>query len=194
MPVATFGPKEFTVSTQKIYTFDELERQASINTETQEYEGGKASTWVKGQNLDQISFTVVLDAAFVDVEEEIEDWHNILNAAKPYPFTIGQKPLSRNNFLLKEISISEHVIGNAGKMLRAKMSLTLEEYVRAGSKQAEDSIKKQEKAAAKGSSKSNSSQSINISGLVQASDYKRDNPNVSAAVQAGYKNTADMLR
>ncbi|QNU67268.1 phage tail protein [Ruminiclostridium herbifermentans] len=145
MSLATFGTKAFTVSNKKIYTLDELAFSQSLNTETQEVEGGKPSTYIKGVNLITLSFSINLDARFVDVKAEIDWWNKKMLSQVPEIFTIGGKVISKNRFLLKSVSTSDTIIGKNGRFLKAKLDLQFEEFASKGYKKDATSKKKGKK-------------------------------------------------
>lgn len=137
MTIAVFAGKTFKVSTENIYTFDNLDINAELKTEEIEVQGKKPSTHVKGLGLDGISLQINLDARFVDIWQEYESWMAIMAQAKPYPFIIGAKPVGVNKWLLKSVSMPVKQVNNRGIMLKASLNIILEEYVRPGAPQKE---------------------------------------------------------
>jgi len=104
MYIATFGPKGFTVSLEKIVSFDELEITSSINTEALENEGKKPSTYVKGDDLDALNFKVTIDKNFGTTPEiQYNEWMNVLRKKQPYPLLIKGKPFNNTKYLLKKV-------------------------------------------------------------------------------------------
>lgn len=78
MIIGAYGDLVFSVSSQKVSTFDNLSLSASYSTETQEVIGKKPSTYKKGPGLDQLSYDVTLDQTLgIDVEAEIKKWRDI---------------------------------------------------------------------------------------------------------------------
>ncbi len=135
MAIASFRNKIFTVNSNKIYTFSDLEYSSNYETETQDVEGKKPSTYKKGSGLNTMSFSIKLDASFkVNPRKEITDWENIKGTGTPYPFILGNKALGSNKWLLTEVSASDMIIDNTGKILSANLSLKFDEYVRPGTK------------------------------------------------------------
>ncbi len=145
MAIATFGTKQFVVSKNKIYTIDGISFSQAINVETQEVEGRKPSSFIKGIGLIPLSFSVMLDARFVDVKAEIDWWDNKLLSLKPEVFTLGGKVISKNKFLLKSVSKSELQMGKNGLYLKAKLDLQFEEYSFSGTKKSTKSKKSKSK-------------------------------------------------
>ena len=169
MPIASFNGKVFEVSSNKIYNFDGYTRAYSLDTEEQEQEGSKPSTYIKGESLETISFIISLDSRFVDIESEIISWFSMCKAKKPDFFILGGKPVSSNKFLLKSVSESDSVIDNNGKKLKVKLDIKLDEFVRYGSKKKD-----------KESSKVDYEQVIDLA-------KKRNNPKSAEAIAAGMK-------
>jgi phage baseplate assembly protein W len=134
LPIASFSGKVFEVSSNKIYNFEGYTRSYSLDVEEQEQEGAKSSSYIKGESLETISFNILMDARFVDVDAEISSWIEICKSKKQDFFILGGKPVSSNKFLLKSISESDPVIDNNGKKLRVKLAIQLQEFVRYGKK------------------------------------------------------------
>ena len=137
MTIAAFAGKIFKVSTENIYTFDNLDISAQLITEEIEVQGKKPSTHIKGLGLDGISFQINLDARFVDIQQEYESWIAIMAQVKPYPFIIGAKPVGTNKWILKSVSMPVKQVNNRGVILKASLNIILEEYVRPGTPQKE---------------------------------------------------------
>lgn len=134
MAIASFASKIFNVSGTNIYTFQDLQYSSSIQTEKQDAAGTKPSTYDKGPDLDNMSFTIKLDITFgVNPRSEWEDWKNILNSGITYPFILGGRPLSRYNFKLISVTPSNFNIDNKGNILALDLELKFDEYVREGS-------------------------------------------------------------
>lgn len=133
MAIATFDKKTFNVSSNKILTFNNLSYGESLTVEQQEVIGQKPSTYIKGFSLMTIPLTVELKSTLgVDVQAEIDDWLNMLRAKTKNYFFLGNKPVSRNKFLLTRVDIDGKAILNNGKVQSATLSIELQEYVRGG--------------------------------------------------------------
>jgi hypothetical protein len=186
MPIAVFGKKVFSVSNKKIHTFSELAWSGELLTEAQEKVGSKPSTYIKGLNLDSLSFSIQLKSIFgMDVRREIESWEEIKLDAEPAIFVLGTKPLGQNKWLLKSTSVSDTIIDNRGRITAAVIKLDFEEYVRNGTSG-------NSKKTAKKSSKKAPAVAVNIApsnyiNSVNKGDKKRSNLNASNAVAKGKK-------
>ncbi len=156
MAIATFGSKQFVVSHNKIYTIDGITFSQALNVESQDVEGKKPATYIKGVGLIPLSFSLDLNARFIDVKAEIDWWNNKMLSKVPEVFTIGGKIISRNKFLLKSVAASEITIGKNGKFIKAKLDLQFEEYASSGKKANSSSKKTKKKKSSKKSKKETS--------------------------------------
>lgn len=138
--IASYKGKVFQVSWNKVYTIDGLTWGGSIDTEVQEHQGGKPSTYIKGLGLDTLSFDIPLRADLGhNVRAEIEWWQKIRDSKTPDIFMLGSKPLGSNKWLVKSVNASDIVLDGAGRMIKATLKIEIEEYVRAGKKPPETS-------------------------------------------------------
>jgi hypothetical protein len=201
MTIATFQNKSFQVSTNRVYTLNNLTWSGEIQSEEQEKINSKPSTYIKGIGLDSMSFEISLKAILgIDVRKEIEEWEAIKLNLQPSIFMLGTKPLGTNKWLLKSTNVSNAIANNNGVLLDALLKLEFSEFVRAGSAEAS-------KASGSGGS---SSKGAGISADISPTDYidtnapttskpnpyiydpvskahyKRDNPNAKDSVSSGF--------
>lgn len=185
MPIAVFQNKNFQVSSNGIYTINGLTWGGDIQLEAQDKLNSKPSTYIKGMNLNNMSFEIPLKSSLgVNVRNEIEEWESIRDKVSPSIFILGTKPLGPNKWLLKSTNASNTIIDNKGTITEATLKLEFEEFVRPGS--AENS-----------SSSGSSSKATAVNVGITPSDYiyntptkteqKRNNINVDAATGLGYK-------
>lgn len=158
MYLAMFGPKGFTVSSNKVITFDEFSSNSSLETEQQESKNKKPSTYIKGSGLATFSIKVRLDRSLgVYPMEQIEDWISIKDKAQAYPFLLKGKPFLNTKWILKSVGISDTHIDNTGYLIAATLTLSFDEFVRAGSAQASAKTKNSSSKSKSSSSKSKNS-------------------------------------
>ncbi|WP_040948479.1 phage tail protein [Gorillibacterium massiliense] len=180
MPIASYQKKVFQVSGNKIYTFNGMEWSTTLETETQEKIKDKPSTYVKGYGLSAMSFELPLRVDMnIDVQKEIEEWEAICIKAAADFFIMGTKPLGKNRWLLKSVRTSDTEIDNKGRLLKAKINLDFEEYVRAGKAEAIES---------------NAGSSLSTNPDIVPNSYidnpnKRDNPNYELSTVSIFKRT-----
>lgn len=180
MVIATYANKVFQVSPDKIHTFDDFQYSSELQTEKQDADGAKPSTYLKGSDLDTMGFTIKLDASTgVNPRNEWGDWKRMLEDKTAYPFILGGVPVNGANWLVTKVTPSNVKTDNTGRVLSLDLALQFEEYVRPGSK------KDTSTASQKGAS-------VNIPGLYDMLDsqtyampddsgLKRQNPSMILA-------------
>lgn len=133
MAIAVFASKAFEVNTDKIYTLNDLQHNSTLQTEKEDIQGSKPSTYIKGLDLDNMSFKIKLDVDFnINPRKEWESWKEIMRAAVPYPFILGNRPYGGCNWLLIAVSHSSVRIDNNGEILSLELDLKFDEYERQG--------------------------------------------------------------
>lgn len=133
MAIASYQKKVFNVSNNSRYTFDSLEWSGTLETEAQDKIKQKPSTFIKGEGLGSLSFDIPLRiGAKLDVRAEIEAWEAIKAKGAADYFILGTKPLGKTKWLLKSVAVSDTEIDGKGRMLKASLKLSFDEYVRAG--------------------------------------------------------------
>lgn len=145
MQLAVFGPKIFSTSLNRIYPFGDFSASGSISKETQEREGQKPATYIKGLGLESISVGVPLvKQKDVDIRKEWESWKSIRDARVPYYFILAGKPIIPNKLILESVDLTDPVFSPGGEIVRGTIQLKFEEYAAAGSKKASEAAKKRE--------------------------------------------------
>lgn len=135
MPIASYAGKIFESSSNRIYTFYDFQHNSSLQTEKQDADGTKPSTYIKGSDLETMSFKIKLDVSNgVNPRNEWGDWLRIMASKAAYPFILGNVPFRSASWLLVNVTPGEPVIDNSGKILSIELTLQFEEYVRAGKK------------------------------------------------------------
>ncbi len=178
MNVLEFAGKVFSVSPNRIYTFDSLERSGELSIDEQEVDGQKPSTYIKGPTLDKVGFNVVLkNAVNIDIRNEIESWMKIKDAGKPYYIVLGKKIYGNNKYLLTNVNASDQTVMPTGLISKATIRLEFSEYVRQGTKTADKSEDKRYNPNV------SESQLEVIEGLEEENFNK--NPNYLSAISSG---------
>jgi hypothetical protein len=135
LSIAIFAGKSFEVNSDMINTFNELQYGSSIQTEKQDSDKGKPSTYIKGSDLDTMSYNIQLDKSFgVEPRSEMEQWVDIMNDKRPYPFILGGRPMG-GNWLLVSVEADNIKVDSTGDILTMDLSLKFDEHVRDGSPQ-----------------------------------------------------------
>lgn len=134
MIIGAFGDLVFKVSNNQVYTFDDFKISTGYRSQQVDVIGNRPSTYKEGPELEKITFSIVLDLTLGidDVGQEINRWRNMCNAGVEQPFNIGGIPLSDYMWLLKSVETDSKNIGPSGQIIKAILSVSMEEYVRAG--------------------------------------------------------------
>lgn len=160
MPIAVFGSKIFQITADKIYTFSDFQYNSTLQTEKQDADGKKPSTYNKGPGLDSLGLKIRLSVDLgLNPRVEMGEWLAIKDDSIAYPFILGGVPFRPNKWLLVDVQASDEVFDNQGGMLAVILVLKFDEYVRPGS-------------ASESSKKKGSSATAKTSAGIQAVDYK----------------------
>lgn len=124
--MAKWGPKGFLVSPNKVVPFGGFSTTYSVKEDNNNDTSGTAPTNTRGRELAQISFeTTYLSAAGTNPREQIEEWKSLLD--KSYPLIIGGQKFGTHKMKLMSVSISDTLFTNSGRMIQAKVGITLKE-------------------------------------------------------------------
>lgn len=125
--IATWGPKGFTVSPNKIVPFEGLSTSVSLKEDSENDTSGTSPTNTKGLDLQSVSFsTTYFRGAGVDPRAQWEEWCSLVGAV--YPLYIGGERFGPSKLKLKSVSLSDTQTDNNGSFLYVKVSLSFEEY------------------------------------------------------------------
>ena len=125
MKVATYGSKVFTVSSNKIYTFQGLTRVAGYGVEEQENGTNKPKLKNKASELETLSFNVELNSNSVNVRAEIKSW--IAMIGESHYFIIGKDKYGSNKWKLIDVNVTDHEVVLGGDFKKATISLSFKE-------------------------------------------------------------------
>ncbi len=124
--MAKWGPKGFLVSTDKVIPFSEFTTAFALKEDDDNDTSGKAKTNTRGRELGQVAFsTNYLAAAGTNPRAQIEEWKALLG--KSYPLFIGNEKFGTSKMKLTKVDVSDVLLSNSGKMLQAKVGITLKE-------------------------------------------------------------------
>lgn len=125
--MATWGPKGFIVSDQKIAVLQGLSTSLTLKEDSENDTSGTQPTNTRGRELRPISFSVTyMAAAGVDPRAQIEEWESLLGEA--YPLMIGGRRFGPPKMKLKQVDSSDIRLTNSGGMICATVSLSFEEF------------------------------------------------------------------
>lgn len=129
MTVGYFGEIVFQTSDKKILSFRDLKLNVSSSWGEHKRNGRKSEWEFLGPNAEKISFVIVLDANFgVDPRSVIEKLTEYVEGGKINTLVIGGKKVGSKWRATGLSSAWGHIISD-GKLVRATVTLTIEEYL-----------------------------------------------------------------
>lgn len=129
--LGSFGDTVFEVSMEKVRTFDGFTRGGSGRWETHNIIGQKPLSEFIGPGLEQISFSIRLDAfSGLNPQEELQALRDMRDNGKVSVLIIGGAPITENLWYLENLNEQHKSFTGNGKLLTAVAELTLKEYVR----------------------------------------------------------------
>lgn len=125
--IGSIGSIAFTASTDKVFTFNSLSDQAEARYATHDIIGKKPLLEFIGPGIKSFSMSVRLDAALgVNPLNELTGLESIRDEGEAVPLVIGDN--YKGDFVIKGISSDYRAHDNAGRLLLADITLSLEEY------------------------------------------------------------------
>ena len=117
------------MSDDQVFTFSEMTREITSRWTNHEPQGVKPKPEFLGAGLQAASLTITVSATLGvrprDVLEEIE---NMVETGTAERLVIGTRPVGNNPFRLTGSSETWAVVYNRGELVRASMTINLEEY------------------------------------------------------------------
>ena len=125
--IGKFKDKIFTVSNDKIYTFNAFSNSAKLSYEEKEVEGSKSKMYIKGASLQDLSLTIdVTTELGVDVEAEINDWKSYAESGARDSLYIANKKYG-GTWIVVGVNISD-VYNNDKTIISATISVDFKEF------------------------------------------------------------------
>ena len=120
----------FEVSTDKVLTFDRMQRTVTGRWATHDVIGGKTKSEFLGAGNGSITLPIFLSAAHgVKPRKTLERIADAVERGEYYPLVIGGRSVGKNKWRITSSSEAwEKVIKNGG-LVEASVTLTLEESV-----------------------------------------------------------------
>lgn len=128
--IGTLGEVVFTVSYDLVRTFQDYKRNSSARLQAHEIIGKKPVTEFLGPGLDSISFAIDLSAfKGVSPKEEAEKLRKIMQNGEYVNLVIAGSPVSNNKWVIESINESVSARDGKGNIIRAKVDITIHEYI-----------------------------------------------------------------
>lgn len=133
--IGRLGDVKFQVSylgdKQKILTFNDLSRNASVNYEEHQVKGRKPFLEFSSINLDTLSFSMILRRDLNrDIEKERAKLYSYLYNHLVLNFVLDGKKFIGNTVVIKSIGEKSKRIDNKGRVISYELNISLIEYSR----------------------------------------------------------------
>lgn len=129
--IGSLGPDIiFSVSDSKVLTFSGFQRTVSGQWSKHTRIGAKSRQEFCGPELQSASMDITLDAMLgVKPRATLDAIAKMVEDGTAEPLVIGNAQVGKNPFVITQVSESWDVIMGGGELMRATLSLSLEEYV-----------------------------------------------------------------
>lgn len=119
----------FQVSSKKVLTFNDMEREVSGRWVVHDVIKGKPKSEFLGAGLQEVSLSVLLLSTMgVKPRKTLERIRKATERGERFTFVIGGKPVSKNKWVITETSETWDVIFSKGELVQARIELNLREY------------------------------------------------------------------
>lgn len=125
--IGSLGGVVFSVSTNRVKTFDDLKRSSSAKYASHNRHLKDTLLEFTGNDPDKITFTMALSAFLgVNPQSEISTLRAAARAGRIMHLVIGRK--SYGNWVISSLSIDYDRVDNKGNVLTANVSVSLTAY------------------------------------------------------------------
>lgn len=125
--MAQWGSKGFLVSPGKIVPLSTISTAYVLKSESNNDTSGTPPTNTRGLELEEITLeTTYLAAAGVDPRGQVEEWKSLIGDTNP--LYIQGKRFGPKLLQLKQVSVQNVLMDNAGRFLSVDLSISLQEY------------------------------------------------------------------
>jgi phage protein U len=127
--IGTFGDVVFTASSDKVNTFDNLQRSTAARWAIHEPHLGYPVPEYLGPGQDSITFTMRFDVTLgVNPREEMDRLLTYARIGYASELTIGGKGLGVGQWYVESVGQTWTVVDNRGNLLAGTVDVTLKEY------------------------------------------------------------------
>lgn len=128
--IGVFGNLRFRVNDSRVLTFKNLKREVSASWNTIERIGQKPLSEYGGAKLQTVSFDITLDASLgVKPRSLLQQIENMVESGQINILIIGKRLIGKNKWVITKSSEIWDVVLSKGDLLRANVTLTLQEYL-----------------------------------------------------------------
>ena len=129
MRVGSLGEIVFSVSSNKVKTFEDLKISSSASFGSHKRHCGNEIIEFTGNDADSLSFNMTLSQILgVDVESELEALRKYKKTGKTLKLVIGKKVIGNYRWVITKMTITPKHYGKKSEILTADVAITLKEY------------------------------------------------------------------
>jgi len=120
----------FSVSDQRVLTFSDMNHSVGSSWATHSRMGQKDQTEYLRPNLQKLTFTITLDCNYgVRPRATLDRLAGHAERGDVYAFVVGGRRVGQYKWRITELSEAWEVVYNRGELARAKVNVTMEEYI-----------------------------------------------------------------
>jgi phage protein U len=128
--IGLLGNLRFRVNDNKVFTFQNMRREISASWNSMERIGQKPISEFGGASLQTVSLEITLDASLgVKPRQLLGDLERMTESGEANKLVIGRKMVGKNKWVITKCSEAWEVILRGGELYRAKVTLSLQEYL-----------------------------------------------------------------
>ena len=131
MSIGSLGDVVFEVSSEKVKTLRDMQRQGTARFATHEIIGKKPLREFLGPGLEKITFQIQLSASLgVDPASEMKTLRELRDKGEALEFVLGGSAVGEELWTIEDLSEEWSRINGQGTIIFATVSVTLQEYPR----------------------------------------------------------------
>lgn len=120
----------FSVSPEKVLTFNKFNRQIKSRWATHDVISGKPLSEFIGQGQQTLSFDIYLTVMNgVTPKKVIEEIETAVEIGTPLTFVVGGRKIGQNQWVIDSVSEAWDAVIDQGLLVACNLSLSLSEYV-----------------------------------------------------------------
>ena len=130
MAIGSLGDIVFEVSSDRVFTFDDLKRDVKMRYAKHEVIGNKPILEKIGPDLSEIKFKMLLSASLgINPLKEMDAIYTAFGNGNAMVLMLGSYIVGNYKWVISDFSESYSEIDNKGNVWKLEVDITLQEYV-----------------------------------------------------------------
>ena len=132
MTVGCLGDVEFSVSSELVYTFENMKWNGSARIATHERHLAGSLAEFTGSDAEHVSFDFVLSEylGVQNVQRDLDKLRLYMDNGRVLPLVIGTKSYGRYRWLIQSLETSKNVFDGRGRLMSCSVTVSLTEYLK----------------------------------------------------------------